>query len=145
MRNIWRVLAELPQTRPSPSPSSRDPLKGIFNAAECNISLSSIATKWSFWFIIKLSCWHTVIFCTISGSNCTIFSSNTLEKLNIFLDLGRGLSLNSKYSSSHKLTLLSLRTQKNCGNWLPQIFGVYSAVKTEEGTPWHIQREEVLS
>jgi len=49
---------------------------------------SSIATCWSFWFIIKLVflCWHTVIF-------CTIFSLNTFEKLKNVLDLGHGLSL----------------------------------------------------
>jgi len=36
-------------------------------------------------------CWHTVIFCTISGSNCTIFSLNKFEKLKMFLDLVCGL------------------------------------------------------
>jgi len=31
-----------------------------------------------------------VIFCTVSGSNCIIFSLNQFEKLKMFLDLGCG-------------------------------------------------------
>ena len=82
-----------------------------------------------FWFTDKLIflCWYSVIiYSTISDSNCTIFSFNKFERLEIFLDLGRGSSLRvmvgpeagpvenhwfKQCSNADEQTVLSLRVQ----------------------------------
>ena len=61
---------------------------------------------------------HTMIFCAISGSNCTIFSLDKFEKSKIFLDLGCCLSLRADGGSQSQTGWEPLIQNSRDGCWI---------------------------